>query len=484
MRCDLSSHVSRLPQSYAPLICHGFLHYPALNSLNLTGIEMVLPRFGVMKKFCVFMCVITPCLYTVIYIICFQKANVLLKNGFNYDETKELQYNLIQREAQEVLRGREDAKELSNEDAKQGSFWKHFEIVQSNSSVILKTIATRPSKVEIPIKGPTVSKDILPASAITKDLIRGRPVKQQLIASITAAQATKIKLALRNQWMIWNEDSSSSNLNRRLQNVKNNYVAMNKYAVNFTGKRRLRKLSSKELLCELKQRVEVASIQFGDEPFTTSRWKQFLPTRNLSQALGPFQTCAVVASAGSILKSKLGREIDAHDAVLRFNRAPTIGFESDVGNRTTIRIVNSQWFKQPDYDFFENYIKYRENNPDQPLYIINPKMQWQLWNILQENAAEDIQRNPPSSGLMGILLMMTVCNEIDVYEFLPSQRQTDLCHYYEKFQDQACTLGAYHPLMFEKNMVKRINRGSDKNIYVQGKVTLPGFRTFQCPNSD
>lgn len=230
----------------------------------------------------------------------------MLKNGLNYDETKELQYDLIQREAQEVLRGREDAKELSNEDAKQGFFWKHFEIVKSNSSVILKTIATRSSKVEIPIKGPTVSKDILPASAITKDLIRAQPIKQQLI---TAAQATKIKLALRNQWMIWNEDSSSSNLNRRLQNAKKNYVAMNKFAVNFTGKRRLRKLSSKELLCELKQRVEVASIQFGDEPFTTSRWKQFLPTRNLSQTLGPFQTCAVVMSAGSILKSKLGREI-------------------------------------------------------------------------------------------------------------------------------------------------------------------------------
>ncbi|XP_078266915.1 beta-galactoside alpha-2,6-sialyltransferase 1-like isoform X2 [Rhinoraja longicauda] len=445
---------------------------------------MAIPRFGVMKRICVFMCVITPCLYTVIYIIYLKKTNVLFKNGFNYDETKELQYNLIQREAQEVLRGRDDAKELSTEDAKQGSFWKHFEIEQSNSGVILETNANRSNKIEIPIKGPAVSKDVLPTSVNIKDSISGRPAKEQLSASITAAQTTKIKLALKNQQMIWNEDSSSSNLNRRLQTVKNNYVAMNKYAVNFTGKRRLRKLSSKELLCELKQRVEVASIKFGDEPFTTSRWQQFLPTRNLSQVLGPFQTCAVVASAGSILKSKLGREIDAHDAVLRFNRAPTIGFESDVGNRTTIRIVNSQWFKQPDYDFFENYIKYRQNNPDQAFYIVNPKMQWQLWNILQENTAEDIQRNPPSSGLMGILLMMTVCNEIDVYEFLPSQRQTDLCHYYERFQDQACTLGAYHPLMFEKNMVKRINHGSDEKIYVQGKVTLPGFRTFQCSNSE
>ena len=54
-----------------------------------------------------------------------------------------------------------------------------------------------------------------------------------------------------------------------------------------------------------------------------------------------FGTCAVVGSSGVLLRDRFGAEIDAHDVVLRFNNAPTAGFEAIVGSRTTLRLLNS-----------------------------------------------------------------------------------------------------------------------------------------------
>uniref|UniRef100_H9G6B5 CMP-N-acetylneuraminate-beta-galactosamide-alpha-2,3-sialyltransferase 2 n=1 Tax=Anolis carolinensis TaxID=28377 RepID=H9G6B5_ANOCA len=45
--------------------------------------------------------------------------------------------------------------------------------------------------------------------------------------------------------------------------------------------------------------------------------------------------CAVVGNSGNLRGSGYGREINGHDFVMRMNQAPTVGFEADVGSRTT-----------------------------------------------------------------------------------------------------------------------------------------------------
>ena len=76
----------------------------------------------------------------------------------------------------------------------------------------------------------------------------------------------------------------------------------------------------------------------------------FLPRENWKPA---YKTCAVVSSSkhildgynatsggkGRVVSKGWGDEIDGHAMVLRFDNAPTQGFERDVGSRTTHRLV-------------------------------------------------------------------------------------------------------------------------------------------------
>lgn len=315
---------------------------------------------------------------------------------------------------------------------------------------------------------------------------------------------------------VWDDQMSSSKLSSRLKKVVTNYQSMNRYGVDIPGRGgpSSQKLTGHQLLCQLKEQVEVSTLTQDLQPFTSLPWASQLPARNITSEIGPYKTCAVVSSAGSMKNSKLGKEIDSHDAVLRFNAAPTTGFENDVGSKTTLRLINSQvmasedhrflssslyssgilvawdpapfsadlhlWFNRTDYPIFAQFQRYRRLHPLQPFYILHPRLEWTLWQRIQDNMAEQIQKNPPSSGLLGTVLMMSLCEVVHVYEFLPSKRKTELCHYYQRFYDAACTLGAYHPLLYEKNLVKRMNQGSDKDIYLLGRVTLPGYSALNC----
>ncbi|XP_059839797.1 alpha-N-acetylgalactosaminide alpha-2,6-sialyltransferase 3 isoform X2 [Hypanus sabinus] len=50
--------------------------------------------------------------------------------------------------------------------------------------------------------------------------------------------------------------------------------------------------------------------------------------------------CSIVSSSGQMLGQQAGKLIDQSPCVWRMNNAPTLGFESDVGTRTTVRVVS------------------------------------------------------------------------------------------------------------------------------------------------
>ncbi|XP_022091994.1 alpha-N-acetylgalactosaminide alpha-2,6-sialyltransferase 6-like [Acanthaster planci] len=51
-------------------------------------------------------------------------------------------------------------------------------------------------------------------------------------------------------------------------------------------------------------------------------------------------SCALVSSSGYLLGKGAGNEIDSHSCVIRMNMAPVRGYQNDVGNRTTLQVLN------------------------------------------------------------------------------------------------------------------------------------------------
>uniref|UniRef100_A0A5F9CPK0 CMP-N-acetylneuraminate-beta-galactosamide-alpha-2,3-sialyltransferase 2 n=1 Tax=Oryctolagus cuniculus TaxID=9986 RepID=A0A5F9CPK0_RABIT len=64
---------------------------------------------------------------------------------------------------------------------------------------------------------------------------------------------------------------------------------------------------------------------------------QIVPGENPYRFRDPHQCrrCAVVGNSGNLRGSGYGQDVDGHNFIMRMNQAPTVGFEQDVGSRTT-----------------------------------------------------------------------------------------------------------------------------------------------------
>ena len=131
------------------------------------------------------------------------------------------------------------------------------------------------------------------------------------------------------------------------------------------------------LVCEAVNKVQIETFVRGaEEFFVEEQLDHLLPKRPLFEKNATFDTCGVVSSSGSLLKSGLGAKIDSDDFVIRFNNAPCGrdkdyysgggDYERDVGSKTSLRIVNSQVVGKPQFKFLES----------QSLYADSPVLVW------------------------------------------------------------------------------------------------------------
>lgn len=95
--------------------------------------------------------------------------------------------------------------------------------------------------------------------------------------------------------------------------------------------------------------------------------------------------CVIVTSSSHLLGTRLGAEIDQAECAIRMNDAPTTGYEVDVGNKTTFRVVAHSSV----YRVLKRPQEFVNKTPETVLIFWGPpaKMQKSLLKIIQRVGA-------------------------------------------------------------------------------------------------
>ncbi len=191
------------------------------------------------------------------------------------------------------------------------------------------------------------------------------------------------------------------------------------------------------------------------------------------------ESIAIIGSSGNLIGSNKGKDIDAHDYVIRFNRAPTAGFEKDVGSRTDLRIVNGHvfdnippgdpWVEELHPYQFKNCNFVKDLRDTSVLRMSDGKFDpsnvhasvklydFDFWNAYREiiekifgqKAHPEINPPRPTLGFLTILNCLISDAKPTIYGFDLEDRERD--HY---FEDRPKTKGRSHNKSEEPKIIK------------------------------
>ncbi|XP_055025067.2 alpha-N-acetylgalactosaminide alpha-2,6-sialyltransferase 5b [Misgurnus anguillicaudatus] len=203
--------------------------------------------------------------------------------------------------------------------------------------------------------------------------------------------------------------------------------------------------------------------------------------------------CALVTSSGHMIGSDRGAEIDQTECVIRMNDAPTQGYQQDVGQRTSLRVVAHssmqrvlrnphQLFNSSLETFFffwgpGDYMRrdgilrrMKQMIPKLQVYIISQLKMLQLDELFKKETGKDRRGSNSwlSTGWFTMAIAIEICDRINVYGMIPPEFCTSSnpeppvpYHYYEPAGPDECTMylsheqgrhGSHHRFITEKRV--------------------------------
>lgn len=147
-----------------------------------------------------------------------------------------------------------------------------------------------------------------------------------------------------------------------------------------------------------------------------------------------FESVAVVGNSGSLSDSGFGDQIDQHEAVWRFNTAPTRGYEEDVGSKATHRFsIGTLNFREKDEILLRSYRKKSQAAKDLRKSLKNDWL-WVLTHHLSDWAQsfkDPDDHKVCSTGFLGVMMALSVGKRVSLYGFnLPTEGKNFPYHYY------------------------------------------------------
>jgi len=185
----------------------------------------------------------------------------------------------------------------------------------------------------------------------------------------------------------------------------------------------------------------------------------------------PHPRCAVVSSSGILAGQGCGAQIDDSDLIFRINRAPTAGFEADVGSRTDVHVMNehfTNWYaraKEKTVGLGKMADMYGPLNASHRTWFFmdghgDCPLNLAAWQCATEAKGRDLfsrrkwkslcipgsltaslyrvalRHNGkwPTTGLIGVMLASFICREVTVYGMMDGGRPSSSYSYFARSQ--------------------------------------------------
>ncbi|XP_022065820.1 alpha-N-acetylgalactosaminide alpha-2,6-sialyltransferase 5-like isoform X2 [Acanthochromis polyacanthus] len=217
-------------------------------------------------------------------------------------------------------------------------------------------------------------------------------------------------------------------------------------------------------------------------------------------------TCALVTSSGQLTGSKKGEEIDRSECVIRMNDAPSVGYQRDVGRRTSLRVVahsslqrvlrSRQELLNASQDtvfifwgpsscmkrdgkghVYNNLRLLNQLLPKLKVYIISRFKMLKFDELFKKETGIDRKSSNSwlSTGWFTMAIALELCDRINVYGMVPpdfcrsSSHPTKPYHYYEPSGPDECSMYLSH---------ERSRRGSHHRFITEKTVFANWARTL------